>query len=338
MKVSMLRASEILRDDPSDALTTGNERLDALLGGGLKGGQLYLFYGNPRPIDGLLHRLIVKASLRGRVAYMNNTDYYSEKTLVRPDRLALHAKREGIEPSHVFEQVYFVAAYNELRQPKAAVALAQATREEGKRPTRLLVVHRISRFIEDARDRAEAMENLNRSLSSLWHRCVKDKIVMVVTTDSAKGKRAGMMPRPLGTSLMKHMANAIVFFREEGESVQAVLLKHPERATPVSASILPEDDPLMGRITPTFRQTYQELLEKLRKNYVAMLRDPRHREAFESLLMEAWDREHAAMSNSELPLVLDALNLTANIHNKSEVEELKERLARLERKLGDGHE
>lgn len=80
----------------------------------------------------------------------------------------------------------------------------------------------------------------------------------------------------------------------------------------------------MGRVTPPFRQLYQELLERLRRNYLPLLRDPVHRRGFEALLSGAWDREHAAMGNSEAPLVLDALNLTANVHNSGAIEELRE--------------
>lgn len=64
-----------------------------------------------------------------------------------------------------------------------------------------------------------------------------------------------------------------------------------------------------------------------------MLRDERHREAFEVLLREPWDKEHAAMANSEVPLVFDALNLTANLHNQSEIQKLKRRLDELEKSL-----
>jgi len=74
----------------------------------------------------------------------------------------------------------------------------------------------------------------------------------------------------------------------------------------------------MGRITPPFRQSCIDLLERLRKNYAGMLRDAQNREAFELLLREAWDREHAAMANAEAPLVIDALNLTANVSNRQD--------------------
>jgi len=39
------------------------------------------------------------------------------------------------------------------------------------------------------------------------------------------------------------------------------------------------------------------------------------------------------MSNSEIPLVLDALNLTANVHNKGEIQRLKEGLAERDRRI-----
>jgi hypothetical protein len=84
----------------------------------------------------------------------------------------------------------------------------------------------------------------------------------------------------------------------------------------------------MGRITPPFRQSYLDMLERLRKNYVGMLREAWDREAFELLLREAWDREHAAMVNAEVPLVLDAMNLTANVHNRGKIEEMRKELER----------
>jgi hypothetical protein len=39
------------------------------------------------------------------------------------------------------------------------------------------------------------------------------------------------------------------------------------------------------------------------------------------------------MGNAELPLVLDALNLTANIHNSGALEELREALEEKDRRI-----
>jgi len=325
---SFVRASAIQAS--RNMLTTGYPPLDSLING-LRGGQLYVFCGTSRFIDEVVHRLAVRGAVEGKVAYMNNTNYYSEKTLVKLDRLAFHAKREGVDPSTVLENIYFAAAYSEFRQERVTDAVERAVESEPS--TRLILVHNISSFLKDNKNCKRAMEGINRSVSSLWHLAVERDAIMVVTT-------TGEPPRPFVSSMVADLANVMVFFRDVYGGANAVLLKHPEKATPESAFILNGGETLMGRITPPFRQMYQEQLERLRSDYVALLRDPNHRRAFELLLKEAWDREHAAMGNSEVPLVLDALNLTANVHNRGAIELLREglrerdsRIAALEERL-----
>lgn len=91
----------------------------------------------------------------------------------------------------------------------------------------------------------------------------------------------------------------------------------------------------MGRMTPSFRQLYEELLKKLRADdgYLSALMEEEHREAFRLLLEGAWEREYAAMANSGLPTLLDALNLTANLHNRALLLALERRLRALEERL-----
>jgi hypothetical protein len=105
----------------------------------------------------------------------------------------------------------------------------------------------------------------------------------------------------------------------------------------------------MGRITPSFRQLYEETISELRTELQAALVDLSHKSAFDLLLKEAWNPEQAAMGNSTLPTVSDKLNVMASIHNRKliavltkglkekdrEVEELKQRFLSLEDKLND---
>ena len=105
----------------------------------------------------------------------------------------------------------------------------------------------------------------------------------------------------------------------------------------------------MGRITPSFRQLYEETISELRTELQAALVDLSHKSAFDLLLKEAWNPEQAAMGNSTLPTVSDKLNVMASIHNRKliavlskglkekdrEVEELKPRVSSLEDKLND---
>lgn len=72
----------------------------------------------------------------------------------------------------------------------------------------------------------------------------------------------------------------------------------------------------MGRITPSFRQLYEETIAELKSELQAAMVDLGHKSAFDLILRDAWNREQAAMGNSTLPTVCDKLNLVASIHNR----------------------
>jgi hypothetical protein len=105
----------------------------------------------------------------------------------------------------------------------------------------------------------------------------------------------------------------------------------------------------MGRITPSFRQLYEEIISELRTELQAALVELGHKSAFDLLLKEAWNPEQAAMGNSTLPTVSDKLNMMASIHNRKliavltkglkekdrEIEELKKKVSSLEAKIND---
>jgi hypothetical protein len=105
----------------------------------------------------------------------------------------------------------------------------------------------------------------------------------------------------------------------------------------------------MGRITPSFRQLYEEIIAEMRSDLQAALVDLGHKNAFDLLLKEAWNPEQAAMGNSTLPTVIDKLNVMASIHNRkmiaalirelkekdSIIEELRQKINSLESMIGD---
>ena len=91
----------------------------------------------------------------------------------------------------------------------------------------------------------------------------------------------------------------------------------------------------MGRITPSFRQLYEETMSELKMELQAALVDLGHKNAFDLLLKEAWNSEQAAMGNSTLPTVCDKLNIMGSIHNRkliaALVRELDERDSTIEK-------
>jgi hypothetical protein len=326
VKITITQASTRLDREGGPLFTIGYPHLDKLIEG-MKKGHLYLFYGDMQIVDDLVHKIIVRGCSEGEVAYLNNTNYYSEKTLLNVDKLAYHAKEEGVDPLPLLGQVYFAAAYNELRQPKAAKILGEKIRE--KDSTKLLMIHGITRFFEDAKDRLQVIENLNRSLSHLWHLAVEKNLVMIVTTDTTDTNRMEL-PKPQGTNLMLHLANVIVFFRESKQKrmVEAVLIKHPEKKTPLRISnIFPAP---VRDILDSPRRIPQTLLNKLEKNHYDVVGDPCYREACRLLLHEVHEGNQVPSRTVNFPSVLDALNFSANIHNKSDIEALKEAMRKHE--------
>ena len=100
----------------------------------------------------------------------------------------------------------------------------------------------------------------------------------------------------------------------------------------------------MGRITPSFRQLYDETIAELKSELQAAMVDLGHKSAFDLILKDAWNREQAAMGNSTLPTVCDKLNLVASVHNRKltaamskemrekdvKIKQLSDRIAQLE--------
>ena len=102
----------------------------------------------------------------------------------------------------------------------------------------------------------------------------------------------------------------------------------------------------MGRLTPSFRTVYSEVLDDLRKEMRNCFVDLSHKEAFDLLYKVAWRPEDKAMGNSTLPTVLDKLCMVANINarklieaeikiRENKIRQLEEMIDSLEKKIND---
>lgn len=87
----------------------------------------------------------------------------------------------------------------------------------------------------------------------------------------------------------------------------------------------------MGRITPSFRIVFKEILRDLR-DYSRALMDLARRDAFNSLV-KAWSSELGAMSYARIPAALDAMLLTGVVDNRKLIMELQKQVKTLESKL-----
>lgn len=318
-------------------LSTGNSDLDSLLGG-IEEGSIYLLYGDQEVLDRIIHRLLVgcvlpreKGGFDSQGIYFNNTNYYKGKTILNPSYLGGLAKHLGIEPKIVLENLFIAAAYSEERQLVISREIADVVEENQE--VRLIVAHNLTRFLRGTRDRKRAAEILKqvtnnlRTLSSL-------RKMSIIITGEANPTRTGFIPRPAGGNFFRHIASVIVHVSKlrDGRisTVKATLVKHPYKRTPKGTRLFMSrgGHDLMGRITPSFRQLYEDLLNDLRSKFQNSLIDLENREAFDLLIKEAWSGEQAAMGNSGVPVVLDSLNLVANLHNRKMIQYIIKKLER----------
>jgi hypothetical protein len=91
----------------------------------------------------------------------------------------------------------------------------------------------------------------------------------------------------------------------------------------------------VGRITPTFRQLFEESIADLKAELQAAMISLDNKNAFDLLLKEVWSPEQAAMANSSLATVLDKMNIMAAIHNRKLISSLKEELRKKDKKIDE---
>jgi hypothetical protein len=301
----------------------------------------------------LVHRLLVSGAYSAlssasdfRIIYINNTDYYSNRTLLDVDLIGALCKRLGMDPYSVFNGISMFAAYSPGRQLEVAAQASRMARSCGD--TSLIIFHNPACFMDSERTKESGFKSLSQSFVELWQASMEAGSTLLTTSPSYVGD-ADSIPEAMGSRYMRHLSTVVAHFEKiKGPHADAkvTLVKHPSRPTPVSTLVDLHSEKVnheLGRVTPPFHMLYDQMMKDLRQRYQETLIDPSRRKAFDALLDEAWFPEQAAMNNSFLPSVIDQLNLTANVDNRRLIAMLLDRITSLEReveamkrKLGDG--
>jgi DNA repair protein RadA len=229
-------------------MTTGSGELDSLIDG-IQEGLLYLFYGDTSPLDALSHRLIVNCILsikehgfESMVVCLNNTDYYGRgKMILNPEKIANTAKAAGLDPKIVSKNLFIQTAYTSQHQRQIANEVAQLL--EDNDDIKLIVINNLTKFFKDSpgRHRPEIANSVKEVISIINRACAKNKVSIIVTGDSNLSSK-GVIPRPIGGSYLKHIANLIVYVKNISMSAflptfKATLVKHQYLNTPKSVLV-----------------------------------------------------------------------------------------------------
>ena len=90
----------------------------------------------------------------------------------------------------------------------------------------------------------------------------------------------------------------------------------------------------MGRITTSFRMKLDETVSRIKTELLSLVIDERIRRNAENVI-KGWYSEANALSNFSQPYLLGTLTLFSIFALRAEIEELNERLKKLEKELAD---
>ena len=333
------------RHQLASPLSTGSPELDKLIGG-IQNGLFYFFYGEKQLMEVLFQNMTVKALVsneKGKpiVVYMLLGNYRKERTNLGLEELAELIEDSGFHMWEALKRVQIFTASSADQQMLLVEGLIRLLMEENN--VSLVIVRGIYKLAKDdprIRNRHVVYEEVQMSINSLRNICA-EKGIPIVASGRKSEEKTKLKPMPESSLFLKHCANVIIYLRSRKKGSKynrAFLVDHP--AKPLgSVEYHYVVDFNMGRETKPFRMSYQELVDKLRKEFQDPLRSENRRTAFD-LLVQAWSDELGAMSYAESFKMLDLLLLVSTLENRGmlvkvsdELERLNSRISRLEDKM-----
>ncbi len=321
-------------------LSTGSPELDDGLIGGVRNGMFYFFYCKEKElIENLFQHLVVNALKPNEkglplVVYMLCGNYRKERTNLGLEELAELIEDSGFYMWEALKRVHIFTASSADQQALLVDGLIKLLEKEAN--VSLVIVRGIYKLhLDDARvkNRQVVSEEVQRSIIHLKQTCAMRNIPLVASGRDVKMKGT-VLPQPESSSFLRHTANVVIYLqrREKGSMWNwALLVDHPTRPPgSVEYRFVVKEE--LGRETKPFRMSFQEMVEKLRKEVKQPLVKKDRKTAFE-LLIETWGAELGAMSYAESFKMIDLSLLISVIENRKLHEEVKRKLQVVESKL-----
>ncbi|MCB2171593.1 hypothetical protein KQH65_02515, partial [archaeon] len=266
--------------------------------------------------------------------YMLLGNYRKERTNLGLEELAELMEDSGYHLWEALQRVQIFTASSADQQVLLVEGLIRLLMEENN--VSLVIVRGIYKLAKDdprIRNRHVVYEEVQQSINNLRNICAERRIPIVASgrDSSAKTKRK---PMPESSLFLRHCANVIIYLRKRGKDSRynrAFLVDHPLRPLG-SVEYHYVVDFKMGRETKPFRMSYQELVDRLRKEFQDPLRSENRRTAFEHLL-QAWSDELGAMSYAESFKMLDLMLFISTLENRSLLEKANNRMDSFDRRI-----
>jgi RecA/RadA recombinase len=244
-------------------MSSGSAEIDSLIDG-IQENSFYLFYSsreNQLILDSLLYRQLIgcilpksnkKNGFDSAAIFLNNIDFSIDRNkhqLLNPEKIAITSKYADIEPKIVSKNLFVHTAYNLEHQVTIAEEIADKI--ESNPDIKLLAIRNLTRYL--SRDKAANWNTnddaitLKKTLGIVYRACTKNKVAIVATGDCNISNN-GIIPKPMGGTYLKHMANVIVHIKPivwtttHGDVTsphtlfKATMIKHPNQKTPKSVN------------------------------------------------------------------------------------------------------
>jgi hypothetical protein len=319
-------------------LSTGSPELDQLIGG-IQRGLFYFFYGHKALIEILFQHMTVNALTLNElgkpiVVYMLLGNYRKERTNLGLEELSELIEDSGFHMWEALKRVQIFTASSADQQVLLIKGLTKLLKVEEN--VSLVIVRGIYKLAKDdprVRNRHIVYEEVQASINSLRNICAEKRIPIVASgrDSEVKTKRK---PMPESSLFLRHCANVIIYLRKrknESKYNRAFLIDHPIKPLG-SVEYHYVVDFKMGRETKPFRMSYQEMIDKLRKEFQESLRSEKRRTAFD-MLLQAWSDELGAMSYAESFKILDLMLLISTLENRSILERILDKFQYLEQRV-----
>lgn len=256
-------ALDLLDQCDTQKMSSGSAEIDSLING-IQESSFYLFYGssdNHLILDSLLYRQLVgcilprsnkKNGFESTAMFFNNIDFSRDRNkhqLLNPEKIAIVAKYAGIEPKIVSKNIFVQTAYNLEHQVSVAEEIADKI--ESNSDIKLLAIRDLTRFLSIDKDANWSTNDDTNSLKKILgiiRRACKKNNVAIVATGNCKLSNNRIIPKPIGGTYLKHLANVIVhaeptfWSTNHGDvttpyiAFRASMIKHPYQKTPKSVN------------------------------------------------------------------------------------------------------
>ena len=163
------------------------------------------------------------------------------KMILNPEKIANTLKAAGIDPKIVSKNLFIQTAYNSQHQRQIANEISDLI--QGNENIKLIVINNLTKFFKDSsgQNRPEIANSVKEVISIINRACAKNKGSLIITGDSNLSSK-GVIPRPIGGTYLKHLANVIVYVKNISNTAflptfKATLVKHQYLKTPKSVVV-----------------------------------------------------------------------------------------------------